>query len=324
MPPLCVSWQAMLHRIVIACFTTCLSMAAMSESGLAQDATAPAAQQNFAPARPDGPLAQTGFTSLRLAARLTSDGEEIPRGMTWRVFKSEPGPDGSLPLAASAQGGVGVFELEPGSYLIHAAFGRAAATKRISLGRNAKREDVVLNAGGLKLNAGVAGGKGIQPAKLLFSIYDEKQDAAGNRALIVPNIKPNSVVRLNAGTYHVVSTYGSVNAVVRSDIRVDAGKLTEATVEHHAAQLTLKLVREAGGEALAETSWSLVNDSGDPILETVGPYATIVLGEGNYTILAKNRDKIYQKDITVDSGQDTEVEVVANEATAMDPNEGAD
>ena len=43
-------------------------------------------------------------------------------------------------------------------------------------------------------------------------------------------MKPNTVVRLNAGTYHVVSTYGAVNAVIRADIRVEAGKLTEATV----------------------------------------------------------------------------------------------
>lgn len=52
-------------------------------------------------------------------------------------------------------------------------------------------------------------------------------------------------------SYHVVSAYGSVNATVRSDIRVEAGKLTEATVEHKAAQVTMKLVREKGGEALA-------------------------------------------------------------------------
>ncbi len=36
---------------------------------------------------------------------------------------------------------------------------------------------------------------------------------------------------------------GQVNAVVRSDIKVEAVKLTEATIEHHAAELTIKLVR---------------------------------------------------------------------------------
>ena len=110
-------------------------------------------------------------------------------------------------------------------------------------------------------------------------------------------------MRLNSGTYHVVSTYGSVNAVIRSDIRVEAGKLTEATVEHRAAELTMKLVREPGGEAIADTSWSLLDESGDPVREIVGAFASMVLAEGDYTIIAKNRDRIYQRDFTVVGGQ---------------------
>ena len=59
------------------------------------------------------------------------------------------------------------------------------------------------------------------------------------------------------GNYHIVSNYGDTNAVVRSDIRVQAGKLTDATVNHRAALITLKLVNERGGEALANTGWSV-------------------------------------------------------------------
>ena len=58
-----------------------------------------------------------------------------------------------MPLVASAQGGTSVFQLEPGSYLVHASFGRAGATKRITVGKEAKRESLVLDAGGLKLDA---------------------------------------------------------------------------------------------------------------------------------------------------------------------------
>ena len=135
--------------------------------------------------------------------------------------------------------------------------------------------------------------------------------ADGERALIIPDVSPNSIVRLNSGTYHVVSTYGSVNAVIRSDIRVEAGKLTEATVEHHAAELTMKLVREAGGEAIADTSWSILSGSGDPMREMVGAFASMVLAEGDYTIIAKNRDRIYQRDFTVVGGRNQDVEVLA-------------
>lgn len=270
---------------------------------------------NYAPSRPDTPLAQ-GEGKITVAAKLTDDAPDLKRGLVWRIFGPDAGPDGKLPLVASAQGGTIEFQLAPGSYLVHASFGRAGATKRITVGREAKRESLVLDAGGLKLDAVLSGDLKIPSDKLSFSIYEATADADGDRALIVPDVKPNRVVRLNAGTYHVVSTYGSVNAVIRSDIRVEAGKLTEATVEHHAAEITLKLVREPGGEAIADTSWSIVSDSGDPVRESVGAYASMVLAEGEYTIVAKNRDRIYQRDFTVVPGHNQEVEVLATGGTS--------
>jgi hypothetical protein len=280
----------------------------------------------FAPATEDKPLAQSEG-QITLSAQLTDNAPEITRGLVWRVFKPEAGDDGKLPLVASAQGGTSVFTLDPGSYLVHASFGRAGATKRITVTKTARRENLVLEAGGLKLDAVLAGGMKIPPEKLRFSIYEaEAGDRDDEKALIIPDVKPGAVVRLNAGTYHVVSTYGSVNAIIRSDIRVEAGKLTEATVEHRAAELTMKLVRDHGGEAIADTSWSILTNSGDPIRESVGAYASMVLAEGDYTIVAKNRDRIYQRDFTVEGGHNTEVEVLATEATGTGTNiiDGAD
>ncbi|WP_183261355.1 hypothetical protein [Aminobacter niigataensis] len=279
---------------------------------------------SFAAPRGDESLAISALGEITLTAQLTDKGDDIGRGLVWRVFRPEAGPDGKLPLVASAQGGTSMFQLPPGSYLVHASYGRAGATKRITVGKEGKRESLVLDAGGLKLDAVLSGGVRIPPAKLKFSIYEADEGSDGERALIIPDVEPNSVVRLNSGTYHVVSTYGAVNAVIRSDIRVEAGKLTEATVEHRAADLTFKLVREAGGEAIADTSWSVLTESGDPLREAVGAFASMVLSEGDYTIIAKNRDRIYQRDFTVVAGRNQDVEVVASEAAAIDPNEGAD
>ncbi|MFC3323513.1 hypothetical protein [Mesorhizobium cantuariense] len=278
---------------------------------------------SYATPKGETSLALSGGGAITLSAQLTDKGADITRGIVWRVFKPEA-VNGKLPMVASSHGGSAVFQLEPGSYLVHASYGRAGATKRITVGKDAKRESLVLDAGGLKLDAVLSGGVRIPPKKLRFSIYEGTAEANGDRALIIPDVEPNSVVRLNAGIYHIVSTYGAVNAVIRSDIRVEAGKLTEATVEHHAAEITMKLVRETGGEAIADTSWSLLNESGDPIKETVGAFASMVLAEGDYTIIAKNRDRIYQKDFTVVAGQNQEIEVLATEAAAMDPEEGAD
>ena len=130
--------------------------------------------------------------------------------------------------------------------------------------------------------------------------------------MVVEDVKPNTIVRLNSGTYHIVSEYGSVNAVIRSDIRVEAGKLTEAVIQHRAAQLTLKLVSEPGGEAIADTAWSILTSGGDVVSESVGAFPTIVLAEGEYTAIARNKNKVHQRDFTVVAGRNSDVEVLLN------------
>ncbi|WP_420962335.1 hypothetical protein [Brucella sp. IR073] len=294
---------------------------AFASPGMAQEKQAapnlklPGISEYANPQAPENrPLANTA--ELILEAKLRDGDPDIQRGLVWRVFSPDPGDDDKLPLVATAKGGTASFHLPEGSYLVHVAYGRAGATKRITMHKGIRRESMILDAGGLKLNAVLPDGGHIPEKLLRFSIYEGDEDNANDRSLILPNVKPNSVVRLNTGTYHVVSNYGTANAIIRADIRVEAGKLTEATVEHRAAQVTLKLVRERGGEAMADTSWSIVNTSGDPVRESVGAYASMVLAEGEYIAIAKNKDRIYQRDFKVTSGQDEEVEVLANSASA--------
>ncbi len=128
---------------------------------------------------------------------------------------------------------------------------------------------------------------------------------------------PNEVVLLPEGTYHVVSTYGDANAVVRADVTVQAGKLTDAMVHHRAAQITLKLVKEAGGEALADTQWSVITPGGDTIKESIGAFPTVVLTEGEYVAIARNDGRVVSRDFKVELGKDKDVEVLASGARAV-------
>jgi hypothetical protein len=294
----------------------CAAMLVCAQTVFAQDSETVQAIDlpvlNLAPAA-KGNEAKEPLRTLTLAAKLTEDDDPLAQGLVWRIFKPDAGSDEKLPLIATAKGGTSAFELEPGSYLVHAAFGRAGVTKRITLGNEARKETLVLDAGGLKLSATLSGGVRIPAANLRFSIFQGEESADGERALIVPDVKPDTVIRLNSGAYHIVSTYGSVNAIIRADINVEAGQLTEAAVEHKAAELTLKLVRNAGGEAMADTAWSVVNPSGEIIKESVGAFASMVLAEGDYTVIAKNKDKLFQKDFTVVAGQNADLEVVAAE-----------
>ncbi|WP_206542690.1 hypothetical protein, partial [Sphingomonas endophytica] len=98
---------------------------------------------------------------------------------------------------------------------------------------------------------------------------------------------------LPEGTYYIVSNYGDANSVLRSDIRVAAGKVTDVTVTHRAAVITLKLVSEKGGEALANTAWSVITPGGDVIKESIGAFPRVVLSEGEYRAIAKNGGKVF-------------------------------
>ncbi|WP_173512663.1 hypothetical protein [Sinorhizobium psoraleae] len=251
---------------------------------------------------------------VKLEALLTAKGKPVESGLTWRVFSPIPGSDGKLPLLATSEGGSTAFNLVPGEYFVNVAFGRAGATRKIRVPEQGSldKQVLVLDAGGVTLNAVSGSDVRIPPNELSFSIFSSDVKEDGERALIIADVKPNTVIRLNAGTYHVVSDYGSVNAVIRADIQVEAGKLTEATIQHRAAKLTLKLVSEAGGEAIADTAWSILTSSGDVVSESVGAFPTLVLAEGGYTAVARNKDKIYQRDFAVKAGVNTDVEVLLN------------
>jgi hypothetical protein len=92
---------------------------------------------SYASPKSEAPLALGSGGAITLSAQLTDKGADITRGIVWRVFKPEAASDGKLPMVASAHGGSAVFQLEPGSYLVHASYGRAGATKRITVGKDA-------------------------------------------------------------------------------------------------------------------------------------------------------------------------------------------
>ena len=271
-----------------------------------------------APMAPSPPTSTS--RDIVIEAKLTNDGEPMTEGLSWRVFSPIPGADGKLPMLASSEGGSAEFHLAPGDYFVNVAFGRAGVTKKLSIPASGKvdKQVLVLDAGGFVLNAVAGNDKRISPNQLKFSVYSADASESGERKLVMSDVKPSTIVRLNAGTYHVVSEYGGVNAVVRADIQVEAGKLTEATLQHHAAQVTLKLVSEHGGEAIADTAWSVLTGAGDVVNESVSAFSTMVLADGDYTAIARNKDKVYQRNFKVASGQDTDVEVLMKDQAPED------
>ena len=280
-------------------------------AALSSPAIQPAAAQQTDTQEPAPPQAAPGVVRVQFEARMTQNGPAINSGMEWRIFPAHASEDGDLPLLAQAQGGVQAFDMSPGEYLVHAAYGYAGAVRRIVVSPSTTQEIFALNAGALQLYATTGDDRRIPPRFLRFDIYSRQANEAGERQLIARNIRPGEIVPFHSGIYHVVSLYGRLNAEVRADLRVEPGKVTRATIQHRAARMAFRLVHTAGGDAIANTAWSIINESGDLITESSSAFPAFVLSEGNYTAIAKNSDKIYSSDFEVVSGKDREIEVRA-------------
>jgi hypothetical protein len=198
-----------------------------------------------------------------------------------------------------------VLRLAPGSYLITAAYGRATQTRRIAVGQTPIQDSFILNSGGLRLAATV-GERRLPDTRVSYTV----QTGAGG-STVIENARGGRILRLPVGDYHVVSRYGDANSVMSGDVRVQPGRLTEATLHHRAAQITLKLVSEAGGEAIANTAWSVLTPGGDTVQESIGAFPSMVLAAGDYTVIARNEGRVFSARFTVETGRDREVEVLA-------------
>lgn len=246
---------------------------------------------------------------LLLEASLIPDGTAIQRGMVWRVFRDQPDDDGKLPVLATARGGSATIGLNAGTYLVHAAFGRAGASKRIELNATDLHEKFILKAGGLELNA-ETGGSTIPAKHLRFSIFEREQNEDGERKMIALNVAPNRIVQLNEGTYHVLSRFGSINATVRADLEVNAGQVTRAVLQHRGAGVTLRLVSSPGGDPIANTSWSVFTQDGDNVFSSRSVSPFLILAEGTYEAVVRNGEDDYRKTFEVQSGKNVRIEVL--------------
>jgi hypothetical protein len=266
------------------------------------------------PAKPEPPKGNILHLSAVLSA---TDAQPLHGGLRWRVFDEKPELDGTHALVAESYDATPALTLRDGSFIVHAAFGLAGATKRVTIDAKGGSERLVLNAGALRV-VGMLGDTPIAPAKTQISIYVPERN--NSEAKLVANGKSGDAIGLPEGNYHVVSTLldpqsngsvNSTNSVVSADLRVQAGKLTDAALRHRAATMTLKLVSGPSGEALANTSFTILTPGGDVIREMIGAFPSLVLAEGEYVAIARHNSNVYQTNFKVESTIDRDVEVLA-------------
>ncbi|KTS37115.1 hypothetical protein NS228_09290 [Methylobacterium indicum] len=287
---------------------------------------APTAAPGQAPALPPGVapqgVAPQGVTqgpppapapaeaSLSLRAVLTSEAKPLRGGLTWRIYEDRP--EGGKPVVlARSEEAQPTFRLPPGSYLANVTYGFVSTSKRVTLNSGAASDQLTVNAGALRLSGAVGEAK-IQPGQLAFAVFVPIGNNPEGR-LVRDGVKAGEIVRLPEGTYHVVSTWGDSNAIQRADLKVENGRLTDATLNHRAATVTLKLVAAPGTEAFAGTAFSVLTPGGDTIREAIGAFPQVTLAEGEYQLIARHDGKVYTQDFKVESGVDRDIEAIAKD-----------
>ena len=202
------------------------------------------------------------------------------------MFDARADAEGVHALVAESHDATPSFSLPDGEYIVHVACGLAGAARPITVYGAPVTEKVVMNAGALKIS-GLLGDAPIPPARLSIQVFlPDRNDPEAK--LILPNLKANEAQCVPEGAYHVVSklmdgTPGSAtqtNSTIYGDLRVQAGKLTYGVLRHRAATMTLKLVNALGGEALANTSFSILTPGGDVIREMIGGLSVAGAGGG--------------------------------------------
>ncbi|MDE2332741.1 MAG: hypothetical protein KGK16_18440 [Bradyrhizobium sp.] len=291
------------------------AMSLAPSSGTASIPTSPAPLNQspvaaIPPVVPPPAASTAGQAVLSLTARYGKDMPVVNGGLVWRVFAGRADEAGTFKMIREEHSATPNIVLPPGSYVVHVALGLVSAVRPVTLKSETVHESFVLPAGGLRIEGRVGTSK-IPANQISFAIYKGSQFETAQRPPLLPSVAPGDVALVPEGTYYIVSNYGDANSVVRSDIRVQAGKLTDVTITHRAAVITLKLVSSQGGEALANTAWSVITPGGDVIKESIGAFPRVILAEGEYRAIAKNEGKVFERPFNVVNGVDGEVEVVA-------------
>jgi hypothetical protein len=286
-------------------------------------ALAPSAPVAMGPAGPIAPKPspQTSAAQIQLPVPVTfkalvsEAGPRLQSGLTWRVYESKTSPeDAGYKLLSTHRDAMPTAALLPGEYLVNAAYGLSNLTKKIKVesGRSLE-ETFVLNTGGLKLAALLPNGEPLPESAARYDIRSDEQDQFGNRQMILRDAKPGIVIRLNAGAYRIECLYGDANATVRADVTVEPGKVTEATLKQTGAKTTFKLVQTLGGEALADTKWTLLTSAGDVVKENAGALPTHILAPGSYAVIADHAGESFTRKFSIDAGEAKQVEVVVDD-----------
>jgi Ca-activated chloride channel family protein len=230
---------------------------------------------------------------------------ELP---VFSVVEDDPdAPKGRREVARSAARQA-EFNLPPGTYYVMARLGSVETRERVALTPgDTVRRTLTLAAGRLALSTRLSGGT-LPSATDTISYRIERLD--GPAGDVVTTSRATPVLQLPGGRYRVEGRYGVMNARSVREVEIKAGQVQQLTLEHQAAILKLRLSR--GGGALGDVFWDVRDEAGRNVWTTGQSEPSVILQAGRYAVRAETRDKRYDRQIELRSGETRLLELTAD------------
>ena len=255
--------------------------------------------------KPQAPM-PGGEHRVTLEARLVDGAAPLGDGVIWRVFGVQPGEDGELPLITTSRGGSASIALHSGDYLVHAAFGRAGATKRVTVLHD--QQVGIARAGRRRPEARRhrRRRRANPPRPPLL------RDPAGECRRRPRHRRPAGDAGAGAQAFR---RHLSRHQPLRRDQRRGQGR-------HRGGGRQADRGRDAacrrrgdaearlGGRRRSARQHQLdgITEAGATVHESVGAFPSLILAEGNYTAVADHQGKIDSRDFTIEPGVDRDIE----------------
>jgi hypothetical protein len=251
-----------------------------------------------------------GKESLRLRARITAATDPIARPIAWTVHRVDDSAEDKWPLVGERSAAEALFDLAPGQYVVRAGYGAIKAAKVVVV-QPRQQVDVtfILNAGGLRVVPALAFLDPPEGANAKHWVFEAADGDRSSRRLFAETDRPGEVIRLNAGTYHLVSRFGDANAVVEADVTVRPGMLTEVEINHKAGIVHLGFARHDTDGPPKTVQWQINDSNGAVIMRADGARISQILAPGAYIAAVDYGGRKFEAKFEIDIGETREVNI---------------
>ncbi len=251
---------------------------------------------------------QMEMGEVTLSAHARKDGAALD-GATFFVY--EAGESGQNREIIRSQLAEPTFSLPAGRYRMAAALGMARAEADLTVeAGDAKRGQLVLNGGSLRLRSLLAGSGQPLDRNVLYRIYGHLPDNGGpQQGEILRSTVAAPVLFLPSGRYRVESQYGWHNARQTSEIEIRPGNVTEIDFEHKASKVRLRLLPHSGGRPLGPVKWTVKNNGSGTVVISQDTEPELILQDGAYQAVAQHGSNTYTQVFDAQSNNDQIVEI---------------